>query len=348
MCSSDLSRLPELETEKTRLEDRIADKRDELDDKEAEIEDADETVDDTREQKNAFEDALDDLQDVRSDLEDVRYRIDTERESIGALEDERDDLEASLSELPETPAGDLDELETEIDRLRDHKQSPQYTINQLQRILQFNEDLLNGDNPELQAALQNREESGTDTDGEADALTDQLVGDTTVCWTCGSEVEPAAIDDILDSLRELRREHSSKRNEIDAELDELTSRRAALRGDRDRRERVDRKLDELDREIDQREATLEELTDERATLEDEIDEHEAAVEELEGQEQSELLDRHREANQLEFELGRLESDIEDVREEIMSVKEDLAERDRLTERREEPQTELADLRTRIA
>jgi DNA repair exonuclease SbcCD ATPase subunit len=341
------SRLPELETEKTRLEDRIKDKRAELDEKEAEIEDADRTVDDTREQKAAFEDALDNLQDVRSDLEDVRYRIDTERESIQALEDERDEHEESMAELPETPAGDFDEIETEIDRLRDHKQSLESTINQLQRILQFNEELLDGDNPELQAALQNREESAADTDGDADALTDQLVEETTVCWTCGSEVERDAIDDTLDGLRELRSEHSTKRNEIDAELDELTDQRDALRGDRDRRERVDRKLDEVDREITQREATLADLTDERSTLEDEIDEHEAAVEELEGQEQSELLDRHREANQLEFELGRLESDLEDVSEEIVSVEDDLDERDQMTERREELQTELADQRTRI-
>ncbi|WP_273836316.1 archaea-specific SMC-related protein [Halococcus sp. PRR34] len=339
------SRLPELETEKTRLEDRIEDKRTELDDKESEIEDADQTVDDTKEQQNAFEDALDELQEVRSDLEDVRYRIDTERESIQALEDERNELEETMADLPETPAGDLDELETEIDRLRDHKQSVESTINQLQRILQFNEDLLDGDNPELQAALQTR--GGADTGGDADALTDQLVEDTTVCWTCGSEVERDAIDDTLDSLRELRREHSSKRNELDTELDELTDRRDDLRGDRDRRERVDRKLDEIDREIDEREATLDDLTDERATLEDTIDEREAAVEELEGQEQSELLDHHKEANQLEFELGRLESDLDDVREEIAGVEDDLDERDQLSERREELQTELADLRTRI-
>ena len=148
------SRLPELETERTRLEDRIADKRTELDDEEVEIEDADKTVDDTREQQNAFEDALDDLQEVQSDLEDVRYRIDTERESIAALEDEREDLEASLTELPETPASDLDEPGTEVEhRIRDHKQSLESTITQLQRILQFNEDLLDGGNPELHAAL---------------------------------------------------------------------------------------------------------------------------------------------------------------------------------------------------
>jgi predicted nucleic acid-binding Zn-ribbon protein len=339
------SRLPELEAEKTRLEDQLEDKRDELDEKEAEIEDADRTVDDTRDQQNAFEDALDELQEVRSDLEDVRYRIETERESIQALEDEHDELEDTLEELPETPAGDLEEVNTEIDRLRDHKQSLESTINQLQRILQFNEDLLDGDNPELQAALQNR--GGTDSDDEDDALTDQLVEDTTVCWTCGSEVDRGAIDDTLESLRELRREHSPKHNEIDAELDELTDRRDALRDDRDRRERVDRKLDEIDREITDREQQIDELTDEQGAIEDEINEREHRVEELEGQEQSELLDHHKEANQLEFELGRLESDLGDVREEIASVEEDLDERDRLTDRREELQAELADLRTRI-
>ncbi|WP_273837424.1 archaea-specific SMC-related protein [Halococcus sp. PRR34] len=339
------SRLPELEAEKTRLEDRIEDKRAELDDKEAEIEDADKTVDDTREQQNAFEDALDKLQEVRSDLEDVRYRIETERESIQALEDEHDELEETLEDLPETPAGDLEEVNTEIDRLRDHKQSLESTINQLQRILQFNEDLLDGDNPELHAALQDREAGAAGIEDEA--LTDQLVEDTTVCWTCGSEVERDAIDDTLESLRELRREHSSKRNEIDAELDELTDRRDDLRGDRDRRERVDRKLDEIEREISDRQQQVEELTDEQGALEDEINEREHRVEELEGQEQSELLDHHKEANQLEFELGRLESDLEDVREEIATVEDDLDERDQLSERREELQTELADLRTRI-
>ena len=181
------------------------------------------------------------------DLEDVQYQIDTERESIQALEDERADLEDTLDDLPEMLAGDLDELETEIDCLRDHKQS-------------------------------------------------------------------------------LRVDHQPAPAHPPVQLDVLTDRRNALRGDRDRRKRVDHKLNEVDREIIQREATLEKPTDERSTLEDEIDEHEATVEELEGQEQSDLLDRHKEANQLEFELGRIESDLEGVREEIASVEADLAER----------------------
>jgi DNA repair exonuclease SbcCD ATPase subunit len=341
------NQLPDLEQERAQLENQIAAKRDELDDKEVAIEDTDSTVDNTREQKAAFEDALDDLQETRSELDDVRYRLDSERESIQALENERDEISAELEGLSETPAGDISNIDAEIDWLREHKQSLESTISQLQRVLQFNEEMLEGDNPELQQALQDSTESENTDEG---ALTDQLVADeheTTVCWTCGSEVEREAIDDTLDSLRSLRQEKSHERNDLSTELDELTSKRSELQADRDRRERLERKLDEVEREIDDRENTVEELTDERDHLEDEIDDLEADVEALEDQDHSRLLDLHKEANQLEFELGRLENDLEDITDEIETIEADLEERERLEEERTDLQEELADLRTRI-
>jgi DNA repair exonuclease SbcCD ATPase subunit len=340
-------RLPDLEQQRTHLEDQIEAKRAELEDKEAAIEDADNTVDDTRKQKTEFEDALDDLQAARSDLDDVRYRLDSERESIQALEDEQEEITTELEELSETPAGDIADIDAEIDRLREHKQSLESTISQLQRVLQFNEEMLEGDSPELQEALQDTTDSESEDEG---ALTDQLVADgdeTTVCWTCGSEVEREAIDDTLDSLRSLRQEKSHERNDLSTELDELTSKRSELQADRDRRERLERNLDEVEREIDDRESTVEELTDEREQLEDEIDDREADVEALEDQDHSELLDLHKEANQLEFELGRLENDLEDVTDEIAEIEADLDEREHLEDQRDDLQEELADLRTRI-
>jgi chromosome segregation ATPase len=341
------NRLPDLEQQRAQLEDQIEAKRTELEDKEAAIEDADSTVDDTREQKAEFEDALDNLQEARSDLDDVRYRLDSERESIQALEDERDEISAELEELSETPAGDLNDIDAEIDRLREHKQSLESTISQLQRVLQFNEEVLEGDNPDLQQALQDSTDSES---ADERALTDQLIADeneTTICWTCGSEVEREAIDETFDSLRSLRQEKSHERNELSSELDDLTSRRSELQADRDRRERLERKLDNIEREIDDRESTVEELTDKREQLEDEIAGPEADVEALEDQDHSELLDLHKEANQLEFELGRLENDLDDVTDEIAEIEADLNERERLEDQREDLQDELADLRTRI-
>jgi chromosome segregation ATPase len=339
------NRLPDLEQQRAQLEDQIEGKSAELDDKEAAIEDADSTVDDTREQKAEFEDALDDLQETRSDLDNVRYRLDSERESIQALADERDEISAKLEGLSETPASDISDIDAEIDRLREHKQSLESTISQLQRVLQFNEEMLDGNNPELQQTLQDT----TDSENEG-ALTDQLLAEeneTTVCWTCRSEVERDAIDDTLDSLRSLRQEKSHERNDLNTELDELTSKRSELQADRDRRERLERNLNEVEREIDDRENIVEELTDERDQLEDEINDLEADVEALEDQDHSELLDLHKEANQLEFELGRLENDLEDVTDEIETVEADLDERGSLEEQRDNLQEELADLRTRI-
>ena len=197
-------RLPKLEQQRTRLQDQIEDKRAELEDKNAEIEDADRTVDDTREQKSAFEDALDELQSTRSELDNVRYRLSTQRESIQALEDEREEIEATAADLSETPAGDISELDSEIERLRDHKQSLESTISQLQRVLQFNEQMLEGENPELQTALQGTAPQTTTDEGGDGALTDQLLaddGERTVCWTCGSEVERETINETLESLR---------------------------------------------------------------------------------------------------------------------------------------------------
>ena len=339
--------LPDLEQQRTQLEDQIENKRAELEDKEAAIEDADSTVDDTREQKAEFEDALDDLQEARSELDNVRYRLDSERESIQALEDEREEIRTELEGMSETPAGDLSDIDAEIDRLRDHKQSLESTISQLQRVLQFNEAMLEGDSPELQQALQNTTDNQSTDEG---ALTDQLLadeGEITVCWTCGSEVEHETIDETLDNLRSLREEKSHERNDLRTELDELTTKRSELQSDRDRRERLDRKLDEIEREIDDRENTVEELTDERMHFEEEIDDLEADVEALEAEEHSELLDLHKEANQLEFELGRLENDLEDITDEIETVEADLDERESLEEERTAVQEELADLRTRI-
>src|SRR5699024_9172993 len=111
-------------------------------------------------------------------------------ESIQALEDEREEIRTELQEMSETPGGDISDIDAEIDRLRDHKQSLESTISQLQSVLQFNEEMLEGDSPGLQQTLQNTTDSGS---ADEEALTDQLLaeeGETTVCWTCGSEVDP--------------------------------------------------------------------------------------------------------------------------------------------------------------
>jgi DNA repair exonuclease SbcCD ATPase subunit len=335
--------LPDLEAERKRLDSRIADKRDELESKEDELDEADRDVDETREEKAALEDTLDELRRTRSDLEDVRYRIDTHEESIEALHDERTDLEADHDDLPDAPAGERSELDGEIERLRERESGLESELSELQSIVQFNEDMLDGDDGGRLDSLTETPEAGTDG-----SVTDQLVADETVtCWTCGSDVETDQIEATLDRLRDLRQETLGDVNTVREELDDLVAERNALDEKQQQRDRLERRLDKIEGELDDHEATLEDLADERDALTDEIEQLESEVEQLENEDYTELLDLHREANQLEFELGRLESDREEVVGKIADIEERLDERSQLEDQRAAIQSDLEDRRTRI-
>jgi len=60
-----------------------------------------------------------------------------------------------------------------------------------------------------------------------------------------------------------------------------------------------------------------------------------------------VLEAHREANELEFELGRLRSELEEVEDELDRVADRLDERESLEQRREELSAQLEAKRTRI-
>jgi septal ring factor EnvC (AmiA/AmiB activator) len=334
-------RLPELEAERQRLDNQIDEKRDELAAKEADLEAADRDVDETREEKAELEETLDDLRETRERLDDVRYEIDTHQESLTALCEERADLEAEQEDLPDTPAGDRAELDRQIEQLRTREDELEAELTELQSIIQFNEDMLDGDDLGRLDALAD----DTETDG---AVTDQLLADETVtCWTCGTDVETDQIEATLDRLRSLREETLGDVNAVRDDLEARIDERTTLDEHQQQRERVERRLAQIDDERDDHETTLEALKDERESLTDEINTLETEVEQLESEEYTELLDLHKEANQLEFDIGRLESDREDVEEEIATIENRLDQEDQLEAQRADLQAELDELRTRI-
>jgi DNA repair exonuclease SbcCD ATPase subunit len=333
--------LPDLEDKRQRLDNQIDEKRDELATKEADLEAADRDVEDTREEKAELEDTLDELRETRERLDDVRYDIDTQQESLTALRDERADLEAEQDDLPDTPAGDRAELDRQIEQLRTREEDLERELTELQSIIQFNEDMLDGDDLGRLDAI--TEES--ETDG---AVTDQLLTDESVtCWTCGTTVETQQIGTTLDRLRSLRKETLGDVNAVRDDLEDRIDERKTLDEHQQQRERVERRLSQIDDELDDRETTLEDLQDERESLTDEIETLETEVEQRESDEYTELLDLHKAANQLEFDLGRLESDREDVDEEIVTIEDRLDREDQLDAQRDDLQAELDELRTRI-
>ena len=202
--------------------------------------------------------------------------------------------------------------------------------------------MLEGDNERL-AAL--NEDTSADSDG---TVTDQLLADESVtCWTCDSEVDAEQIESTVERLRELRKETLEEVNSVHDELDDLLAEQSDLEDKQRERERLERRLDQIEHELEDHETTLESLKEERERLTDDIDQLEAEVEQHENEEHSEILGLHKEANQLKFKLGRLESDRDDLDEEIAEIKGRLKEREQLEDQRAELQAELEDPRTRI-
>ena len=333
--------LPELEEQRTDLESRIDAQRQVVEEKRAALEDMDGSIAESEQKQSELDEALTDLETARSELEEKRTRLSTERASIESLETERADLETDRDDLAEDPADRLSELETELDRLRDHKQSLDTTVSQLGQVIEFNESVVDGENGSLLQTLE--------TDDEGGSVTDKLLTSeaAVVCWTCGSEVEESRITDTLDTLRTLRQEKVTERRECQADIDDVQAERRELEAARTERADIEQRIEDIDAEIERREAAVAELRSDISALESRIADLEATVEQHESREYEAVLERHRAVNEAEFELQSLRDDLAETDDEIERIESELERRSDLEARRESVAAELTEQRTRI-
>lgn len=340
--------LPDLEQQRTQLESKIEDKQAELAEKEAELDDANSDVSEKKSKQAELNEKLDDLSDTRSELESIRFKIETETESIQAVENDLNSLSVEDDDLPEAPDDKVATLEEQIQRQRTRKQQVNATISELQSIIEFNENMLDEERPELQDMLQEEEEDNMAASSDG-SITDQLVDDTEteVCWTCGSTVQKQTIEQTVTQLRELRKEKLADRKSLDTEIEKLQDEKQSIEQVQREHEQSEQRRQELASELEEREARVGEYRETKSELTEEIETLEQEVEDLEQEEQSEVLDLHKEANQLEFEIERLESELEDVEDEISSIESQIDNQEEFEAQREEIQEELRELRTRI-
>ncbi|WP_252699910.1 archaea-specific SMC-related protein [Natronosalvus vescus] len=332
------STLPSLEERRQSLREQVEETEAELEESRADLEAKKAEADD--EDDDELDAKLDELQSARGDLEETEFQLETERRSIDTLESELEDLTAELEELPDALETDPDAIEHELETLREQRSNLDSETTQLQSIIQFNEEMLDGTNPEITAAL---------SDDEEGELTDQLLADdgTVVCWTCGTEVDTAQIEATIDRLRSLRQEKVQERNQLRQEIDDRKQTLREARQTKQRRQRVNRQLEETETEIEDRKARIETLTEREDELEETVEELEETVEELEQEDESETLDRQKNVTELEFRLGQLRDDLEDVEAEIEETEDELKRVDDLQAERDAVSERLTDLRTRI-
>ncbi|MFB6201020.1 MAG: archaea-specific SMC-related protein [Halorhabdus sp.] len=333
------TRLPRLEERQEQLDDQIEARRQELAEKRDQLALSDEQLD--QDPRNAeLDEQLEQLSEKRTRLEEVRSDRDIEEATIEEIRNEIEELEAERDELPAAPEETITEIDRQIEFVREQKRDAEASMNDLQRIIQFNEEMIGGANIKL---LEDRV-----ADDESPSVTDQLVEDErVVCWTCGTEVEKQAIESTLDRLRRVRRDELEKAGSLDDRLDELEAKRDQLEQQRQRKAAIDRKLDSLRSELAESERRVERLDTRITELADDIAEIEADVERLQDQAHSELLAVQEAVDELEFELERLREEREQVEAQRERIEERLTDQEELEAKRETLQEAITEQRTRI-
>lgn len=337
-------RLPELKEKASNVESELSEKREELTEVEREIESHDENIESQNEQEEQLERKLGELGDTRNELGRVRQELETQRSSIEALEEQHDELETDLEDHESIPADRIDEIDEELRRLRSERADLEDAIDQLQTVIQFNQDVLQGGS-DVFADLYGGDEGG-------DEVTDRLLSsggeDDLVCWTCGTDITADQVEGMLDRLREMHKTKMGDRSSLKNEINDLQEEQSRLTNRRRRQEEQRSRLAEVESGLKERRDRVADLESRQNDLRDAVERLESEVEDLRTEDdQSELIQLHKEANKLEVAIERLEDDHEDVTAEISRIENQVADRDHLKAQREELTTEIKQLRTRI-
>lgn len=340
---SDKQELPKLEKEKSRLESQIEKNREELAELEGTIDKKGGEIQENIDKKDELEAKLAKLRDTRGELERVRDQIHTEEESINALHDEQDSIETELADIDPVPDADLTELDNEIARLRSRRMDIDNSLDQLQTIIQFNQNLLDKD-LDLLTDLQDHPDNEIDTD-----ITDKLLaGDDLTCWTCGSEITTDQVETMLDRFQHLHAQYMSERGDLDEQISSLKTDQRKLQDQQRQREQLQSRKDQITAELKECQTDLAQLETRRDDLVANVETLESEVEELRSSdEHTELIDLHKKANEFEVEIEQLETELADVTAQIDQLEEDIKKLDQLRDQHEEIQSEIEALRTKI-
>jgi peptidoglycan hydrolase CwlO-like protein len=331
-------RLPSLEERRRELEATIESLETELESKRDQLAETDAQVEVEVEDRGEIDSAMAELETARSSYNQTRQRLETERKSVESLETELDRLQEELAELP--AAVDSDDIEDQIEHLRERQDRLDRALTQIRSIVEFNERLLEGGARPLGSML----------DGEGDETAAGLLpasDQETVCWTCGSEVERSQIESTRGRIEDVRQHVVEERSAVETEIDDLTSELRERQRAKEQRDQLEGRIRQTERELEQRRERIETLETERDDLADRIEELEARVESLQAEGQSELLDLNSEINELEFEVERRADELADIEGDIERIESRLTERQALVEDRDATAERLSNLRGRI-
>ena len=320
------NRLPELRSRRDRLRTKTAEMEAELRSKR----------EDVASREAETDDVADEVTDMREERNEVRARLRTQKDAIGSLESELDEITTKLSERELTSDGNsIEELSTEIDRLHQQKQDLTSTINALSPIVEMNDQLLDG-------------EADIPDSMTADDVTAKLNPDsrTVTCWTCGSAVDESQIAEQVEAIEGVIAEKRTRRDTITNRIQSLTEQRRTLETRAEQTERLQERREDITDELDRRRTEAESLQSDLRALESDLEELQRATTDDPDQE-SQLQELYDEISDLEYERGRVATDLESVEAEIDEIETEVDARADVEAERESVAADLREQRERI-
>lgn len=329
--SEEIERLPVLEERRTALQSEVT----ELDTEIKELREAIESHELDPANADKARDAVTELEEVRQELQRKREQAETQRDSLDALHEERDDLQSELTEI-EQESSTLSNIDDQLERLQNRERSLSDTISDLSAIVEFNQNVLSGDMGPV----------SPDEDQDVTAKLDPA-SESVECWTCGRTVERGALEDKLDELRAVVSEKHEEHQEIKDKIEKLHQKQNEQAKHEQRRKTIQHSLEDIETEIDRQKAKLQSI---EATIEELVAEQEDARERVEKTEElrnSELLNTYERLSELEYERGQRETELRDVEDEISRLEDLKQEQSQLEAQQDEIREELKAQRTRI-
>lgn len=331
-----------LKEQKGNLEAEIDEMEVELDEKKSALANAESVVQQSKETTGGYEELHEDLGSKRTELQRIKSSINSEQESIESLRNEKEELTKKLDSLDEVSEARRSEIDSEIDRLRGRVQELKSTVTDMQSLIQFNKEFLDGNQTFLT-------EVGADDEKQQTAVTEKLLSndDEVRCWTCGNAVDTSQIEATVADLESIRNNRLDERQSLEQRIEELKDEQSTLEHRQKTYERTKQKLVEVESEIDQRTSTLSSLKKQRGELHEDIETLEAEVDNYEREDREDLVELQKEVSRLEVELDSLRVELNDVTAQITTTEDHLTEQSELEDRRETVSEDMADLRNRV-
>jgi chromosome segregation ATPase len=331
-------RLPELKEQRATINEKISDAEEELDSAQTALEEADKSIEQSKNIQTGFETKLEELNNKRNELESVRYNLETEQESLDSLRTDQNELQSEVEDADQFD-DELSSIDNDLKNLREKAEALDSVVQQLRRVIQFNEQMLEGTNTEIVSALRD--------DNNDSSITQSLVQDSTVCWTCGSKVDSSKIESTIDRLQALNDEKMSDRQSLKNKIGSLQSRRKEIKQKQRKQKERRSRLKNIETEIERRKSDMEELEESKNEIIERVEELEEQVEALENNKYSEVLEHQKEVKEIEFQLDQLKDERRELNQKIERTEEKLANKENVENERKAIEQKLTEQRTKV-